>query len=92
MRVQGHTIRAICYVPVHDNYLYNKVAVKQNEGTTVSVSDMIAFPMSERCKLLNQLLQRERTSGRCDAETAKLLEMYLVVQQAERIYTQLIIE
>ena len=56
---EGHRVSAICYVPVHDNYLFNKVAFKQQSGEKTSLTDMIAFPMVERCALLKSLIERE---------------------------------
>lgn len=55
----GHTVKAVCYVPVHDNYLCNKVMLKRKEKGTVSVVESIAFPITERCELLKELLARE---------------------------------
>ena len=59
LREVGHEVSAICYAPVHDNYLCNKVIAKQTSGGKVSVVDTIAFPMSERCALLRTLLEAE---------------------------------
>jgi nicotinic acid mononucleotide adenylyltransferase len=63
LRAEGHRVRAICYVPVHDNYLYNKVTLKRQSGKDVSVANTIAFPMVERCALLRALIDREPESG-----------------------------
>ena len=59
LRESGHVVEAICYVPVHDNYLCNKVLAKRQDGKKLSVLDSIAFPMSERCALLKELLAGE---------------------------------
>ena len=59
MRKSGHVVRAICFLPVHDNYLCNKVALKRRRGAELSVLDSIAFPMSERCALLKRLIAGE---------------------------------
>ena len=55
----GHVVRAICFLPVHDNYLCNKVSAKRQSGAGLSVLDSIAFPMSERCALLKELIAGE---------------------------------
>lgn len=62
LREEGHRVRSICYLPVHDNYLYNKVALKQQSGKALSVAEMIAFPMVERCALLQSLIDLEPES------------------------------
>lgn len=59
LRGSGHTVRAICYLPVHDNYLCNKVVVKQSASSSVAPADLIAVPMRERCALLQALLASE---------------------------------
>ena len=59
LRGAGHTVRAICYLPVHDNYLCNKVVVKQSASSSVAPADLIAVPMRERCALLQALLASE---------------------------------
>jgi len=59
LRASGHIVKAICYVPVHDNYLCNKVIDKRQGGKSLSVLDAIAFPMSERCALLKELIAGE---------------------------------
>ena len=61
LRNSGHSVRAICYVPVHDNYLCNKVIAKRRElnGKELSALDSIAFPMAERCALLSELIAGE---------------------------------
>ena len=57
----GHMVSAICYLPVHDNYLCNKVVAKQKAAAALSVADQTAFPMTERCALLKGLLEREKS-------------------------------
>lgn len=59
LRSGGHVVTAICFLPVHDNYLCNKVSAKQSTVETLSVEDTIAFPMSERCEALRMLLKGE---------------------------------
>ena len=59
LQADGHTVSAICFVPVHDNYLCNKVMLKQLSGDAVRAADLIAFPMHERCALLRDLISRE---------------------------------
>ena len=62
LRAHGHKVSAICYAPVHDNYLCNKVIAKRSTGSTLSVTDKIAFPMSERCTLLRTLIDNEASA------------------------------
>ena len=72
LRAQGHTIAAIAYCPVHDNYLANKLALKAGEGRKgdagggnagesggKAAGDALCFPMQRRCAMLRQLLRQE---------------------------------
>lgn len=62
LRAEGHRVRAICYLPVHDNYLVNKILAKQAGGGEIADADAIAVPMSERCGMLRALLKTEAES------------------------------
>lgn len=59
LRARGHTVKAICFVPVHDNYLHNKVALKRKatSGQGAITPDTLCFPMSNRCSLLRSLVE-----------------------------------
>eukprot|EP00439_Symbiodinium_sp_Y106_P066233 s78_g10.t1 len=55
---------AICYVPVHDNYMLNKQALasksKPNGGQKAELlASEIFLSMARRCKLLRELLEEE---------------------------------
>ena len=74
LEAEGHAVSAICYLPVHDNYLCNKVTLKRAGGKAVSVPDSIAFPMKERCALLRSLLELEREAAGALAERCHVLD------------------
>jgi nicotinic acid mononucleotide adenylyltransferase len=59
LRMRGHGVTAICYVPVHDNYLYNKVALKVSASQAEVNADTMCFPMGQRCQMLQALVQNE---------------------------------
>ena len=65
LQALGHTVSAICLLPVHDNYLCNKVAVKESSssGAEIPHADRIAFSMKERCALLEQVHAAELHAG-----------------------------
>ena len=66
LRAEGHTIGAICFVPVHDNYLLNKLALKRLRAKgTLRLDHTVIFSMEERCALLREHIARE------DAEQTK---------------------
>lgn len=58
LQQQGHTVTAIAYCPVHDNYLYNKLALKASESNAVSGATL-CFPMARRSEMLRSLLKLE---------------------------------
>lgn len=64
LRGKGHTVRALCWTPVHDNYLCNKVSTKVSNDSLgkATTADTICFPMSERCAMLRNLLDHEARS------------------------------
>ena len=59
LRKEGHRVRAICYLPVHDNYLVNKIALKKEGGREISAADEFAVPLRERCEMLKSLIAAE---------------------------------
>ena len=59
LRASGHTVTAICYLPVHDNYLCNKVLLKRKATASPDLADTMAFSMGERCAALKALLKSE---------------------------------
>lgn len=61
LRGLGHQVDAVCFVPVHDNYLCNKVTVtaQQRPAEASSVSaDTLCFTMVERCAMLQTLVNK----------------------------------
>ena len=56
LRARGHAVRAVCYVPVHDNYMWNKVQVanEQEAGNPATRKSKVAtlfYPMRLRCEI-----------------------------------------
>lgn len=67
LRGKGHIVSAICFAPVHDNYLHNKVSLKGPGALCDHIHmspDTICFPMSERCDILRSLVQLEPSSDK----------------------------
>ena len=52
LEAEGHEVVSITYVPVHDNYMFNKVTAAG------SVSEIL-FSMEQRCELLRGLVEAE---------------------------------
>lgn len=52
LRAEGHTVAAVCFVPVHDNYLANKARLASKSGGAPTP----VFPMAERCAMLQELV------------------------------------
>ena len=50
----GHEVQAVCFVPVHDNYLLNKQTVA---GKSSSQGSEVFYPMAQRCEFLRSLLK-----------------------------------
>ncbi|CAE7344960.1 unnamed protein product [Symbiodinium natans] len=59
----GHHVGAICYVPVHDNYMLNKQTLASKSKSGVPKDELgaseIFFPMARRCELLQELVDQE---------------------------------
>jgi len=51
LRAEGHTVSAVCFVPVHNNYMHNKAAA-QGSGP-------LFYPMERRCAMLQALVTAE---------------------------------
>lgn len=51
LRAEGHTVSAVCFVPVHNNYMHNK-ATAQGNGP-------LFYPMEQRCIMLQALVAAE---------------------------------
>ena len=51
LRAEGHSVTAVCFVPVHDNYLCNKARV--SGGNTLFLN------MAQRCAMLELLVRAE---------------------------------
>ena len=51
LRAEGHTVSAVCFVPVHNNYMHNKAAT-QGSGP-------LFYPMERRCAMLQALVTAE---------------------------------
>mmetsp|Transcript_107825 Transcript_107825/g.303820 ORF Transcript_107825/g.303820 Transcript_107825/m.303820 type:complete len:329 (+) Transcript_107825:90-1076(+) len=70
LKQKGHKVSAIVYSPVHDNYLYNKQALKRQTDADQKADDVkpheLCFPMAQRCAMLRVLLEGE------DAEEASI--------------------
>jgi nicotinic acid mononucleotide adenylyltransferase len=55
LRAEGHTVSAVCFVPVHNNYMHNKAAT-QGSGP-------LFYPMERRCAMLKALVTAEGTAA-----------------------------
>ena len=66
----GHEVQAVCFVPVHDNYLLNKqtVAAKQSSSQGAEVF----YPMAQRCEFLRSLLKE--AAPEAEAKTCHVLD------------------
>ena len=51
LRAEGHSVTAVCFVPVHDNYLCNKARV--------SGRNTLFLNMAQRCAMLELLVRAE---------------------------------
>ena len=51
LRAEGHTVSAVCFVPVHNNYMHNKAATQG--------SSPLFYPMERRCAMLQALVTAE---------------------------------
>ena len=63
LRADGHRVHAVCYLPVHDNYLVNKIALKKEGRKEISAADAFAVPMCERCEMLRSLIAAEASAA-----------------------------
>lgn len=85
LRRLGHSVTAVCYVPVHDNYLHNKITATAMQNAAASTAqatpeaetsaDTLCFSLSERCALLRMLLDSEAAE---DAPICHVLDYELV--------------
>ncbi|KAL1515322.1 hypothetical protein AB1Y20_001953 [Prymnesium parvum] len=59
LEAEGHTVLSLWFVPVHDNYLHNKLSA--------SAGPSVVFPIEARCALLRTLLEAEEpaAAARC---------------------------
>jgi len=64
LRDKGHTVTAICFAPVHDNYLFNKVSMTHKDTPDSISPDKMCFSMSERCDMLRGLLGTEASTDK----------------------------
>ena len=55
LRAEGHTVSAVCFVPVHNNYMHNKAATQS--------SGPLFYPMERRCAMLKALVTAEGTAA-----------------------------
>ncbi|CAK9095136.1 unnamed protein product [Durusdinium trenchii] len=60
----GHQVEAVCFLPVHDNYMLNKQTLAAKSGSSGAE---VFYPMAARCDFLRALLRREepRTEAFC---------------------------
>ena len=61
LRARKHIVTAICYVPVHDNYLHNKVTLStasRPAGVPAS-QDTLCFSYASRCAMMRELIAAE---------------------------------
>eukprot|EP00913_Durusdinium_trenchii_P012829 g12045.t1 len=52
----GHQVEAVCFLPVHDNYMLNKQTLAAKSGSSGAE---VFYPMAARCDFLRALLRRE---------------------------------
>jgi len=50
-------VRAVCILPVHDNYLWNKLSAADDDSCAVFL------PIAVRCEILSMLAAAERDAG-----------------------------
>ena len=58
----GHTVASICFVPVHDNYLLNKLALTAQQKAAAGSAPAppsLCWPLAQRCEMLRALLREE---------------------------------
>jgi len=56
---QGHTVDSVHFVPGSDNYQWNKIKLKTNSTTELTMADKLTYSMSARVELLNVLISGE---------------------------------